>query len=65
MKIGPMPLPPGLMLQGPDVILPLRAVGAIIMDAQHQTVANCPNSPLADLLAYTVNEALCPQVHRS
>jgi hypothetical protein len=62
--IGPMPLPPNVFLQGPPVIMPLRAIGAMVMDANGQTIANCPNGALADLVAWTMNDRYCPQVHR-
>jgi hypothetical protein len=55
MLISEMPLPPGLNLQGPPVVLPIRAVGAVVLDARSQVIANCPNAPLADVIAYTIN----------
>lgn len=59
-----VPMPQGFQWQSPPVILPLRAVGAIVMDARHQVVANCPNAALADVVAFHINESLCPQVNR-
>ena len=48
-------LPPNVFLQGPPIILPARAVGAVVMDDNGQTIANCPNASLADVIAYSIN----------
>jgi hypothetical protein len=42
-------------LEGPPVALPIRAVGGVVMDARGQTIANCPNSSLADVVAWSIN----------
>jgi hypothetical protein len=47
--------PPNLFLEGPPVALPIRAVGGVVMDARGQTIANCPNSSLADVVAWSIN----------
>jgi hypothetical protein len=48
-------LPPGLFLESPPVRLPVRAVGGMVMDANGQTIANCPNASLADVVAWSIN----------
>jgi hypothetical protein len=48
-------IPPGFAWEGPPPALPLRAVGAVVMDARSQVIANCPNAALADFVAYSAN----------
>lgn len=56
-----IPTPPGLFLNNGPVHVPLRAIGPNVLDDRGQMVATCPNSSLADLVAYTINVAM--QVH--
>jgi hypothetical protein len=50
-------MPQGFFWQSPPVELPVRAIGAIVRDANGQVVANCPNAPLADVVAMGINVA--------
>lgn len=49
-------LPEGLFMQTPNPpALPIRAIGAIVQDSQGQQIATCPNSSLADFVAWSIN----------
>jgi hypothetical protein len=50
-------MPQNFTWEGPPVMLPVRAIGGVVMDARRQTVANCPNGALADVVAYSINVA--------
>lgn len=50
-------MPPGFFWSGPPVELPVQAMGAMVMDARGLTVANCPNSSMADVVAWHINVA--------
>lgn len=48
-------MPPGFRLQSMPVALPVRAIGPVVHDANHHTVAVCPNASLADVVAWSIN----------
>lgn len=50
-------MPPHFFWEVPPFALPIRAVGAVVMDANHQVVCQAPNASTADVIAYSINVA--------
>jgi hypothetical protein len=55
MMDGHARLPQGLFLEGPPILLPVRALGPVVTDARGQNIANCPTASLADAIAWSIN----------
>lgn len=47
-----LPYPPPA---GPALAVPVKAVGAVVIDREDRIIATCPNFEIAEKLAFVVN----------